>query len=94
MIIGVDLGTTNSAAAIWRDGKAVLVPNSVGDLLTPSAVAVGEDGALLTGMAARERMVTEPLAAAILFKRTIGTQARYNCPQEFVRGSSDSCAEP
>ena len=34
MIIGIDLGTTNSAAAIWRDGQAVLIPNSVGDFLT------------------------------------------------------------
>ena len=36
MIIGIDLGTTNSAAAIWQDGKALLVPNSVGDLSTPA----------------------------------------------------------
>jgi molecular chaperone HscC len=31
VIIGIDLGTTNSAAAIWRDGQAVLVPNAIGD---------------------------------------------------------------
>ena len=35
MIVGIDLGTTNSAAALWRDGEAVLVPNALGDFLTP-----------------------------------------------------------
>lgn len=34
MIIGIDLGTTNSAAALWRDGQSVLIPNSLGDLLS------------------------------------------------------------
>ncbi|MFN3389648.1 MAG: Hsp70 family protein [Allosphingosinicella sp.] len=77
MIVGIDLGTTNSAAAIWRDGAPLLVPNSLGDLLTPSAVALSESGEILTGMAARERMVTEPLAARTLFKRTIGTAVRH-----------------
>jgi molecular chaperone HscC len=77
MIVGIDLGTTNSAAAIWRDGAPVLVPNSLRDLLTPSAVALAGDGTMLTGLAARERMVNEPLAAKTLFKRTIGTERRY-----------------
>ena len=77
MIVGIDLGTTNSAAAIWRDGAPLLVPNSLGDLLTPSAVALAGDGTILTGMSARERMVTEPLAAKTLFKRSIGTQQRH-----------------
>jgi molecular chaperone HscC len=77
MILGIDLGTTNSAAAVYRDGEAVLVPNSLGDFLTPSAVALAQDGSILTGMAARERMVTEPLAARTLFKRTMGTQVRH-----------------
>ena len=77
MIAGIDLGTTNSAVAVWRDGEPVLVPNSLGDLLTPSAVALSEAGEMLTGMAARERMVTEPLAAQTLFKRTMGTAVRH-----------------
>jgi len=40
MIVGIDLGTTNSAAAIFENGESRLVPNALGDLLTPSAVAV------------------------------------------------------
>ena len=38
MIIGIDLGTTNSLAAIWRDGKAAIIPNALGEHLTPSCV--------------------------------------------------------
>jgi len=74
MIVGIDLGTTNSAVSVWRDGEAVLVPNSLGDLLTPSAVSLNEDGSLLVGMAARERQSTHPKQTATAFKRLIGTQ--------------------
>ncbi len=74
MIVGIDLGTTNSAVAIWRDGKAELIPNSLGDLLTPSAVGLSDDGAVLVGMAARERQSTHPHLTATAFKRLMGTQ--------------------
>lgn len=74
MIIGIDLGTTNSAAAIWRDGESVLVPNALGDLLTPSAVSMTEAGEILVGMAARERQPTHPKDTVTAFKRYIGTQ--------------------
>ena len=40
MLIGIDLGTTNSAVAVWREEQSQLVPNALGDLLTPSAVLV------------------------------------------------------
>ncbi len=78
MIVGIDLGTTNSAAAIWQDGEPVLVPNALGDLLTPSAVAISGDGSILTGLAARERMVTHPHLARTVFKRAMGTNARFS----------------
>ncbi len=74
MIVGIDLGTTNSAVAVWRDGRAELVPNALGDLLTPSAVGVADDGALLVGMAARDRQVTHPALTATAFKRYMGTR--------------------
>lgn len=44
MIVGIDLGTTNSAVAIWRDGAPQLVPNSLGKELTPSAVSLDASG--------------------------------------------------
>lgn len=74
MIIGIDLGTTNSAAAVWRDGQAVLVPNRLGHLLTPSAVSIGESGEIITGLAARERMASHPDVTATAFKRYMGTK--------------------
>ena len=73
MLVGIDLGTTNSAVAVWRDGAAELIPNAVGDLLTPSAVSVGDDGALLVGIAARERQATHPGQSAAIFKRRMGS---------------------
>ena len=45
-IIGIDLGTTNSLVSVWKDGKSVLIPNSLGGFLTPSVVSVDEDGSI------------------------------------------------
>ena len=72
-IIGIDLGTTNSSCAIWRDGKAELIPNRLGDFLTPSVISLDDDNTLFVGKTARERMVTYPDATASIFKRYMGT---------------------
>ena len=74
MMIGIDLGTTNSAVAIWRDGAAQLIPNSLGQVLTPSAVSVSESGEIIVGLAARGRQVTQPRATATAFKRYMGSE--------------------
>jgi molecular chaperone HscC len=73
MIIGIDLGTTNSLVAVWRDGAVKLIPNALGAVLTPSAVSIGEDGAILVGEAARDRLSTRPDRTAASFKRAMGT---------------------
>jgi molecular chaperone HscC len=73
MYLGIDLGTTNSLAAIFRDGQTHLIPNAHGHVLTPSAVSVGDDGTLLVGLAARERLATHPQHTAVTFKRWMGT---------------------
>jgi len=73
VLVGIDLGTTNSAVAVFRDGAPMLIPNALGDLLTPSAVSIAEDGSLLVGMAARERQPSHPASTARAFKRLIGT---------------------
>jgi molecular chaperone HscC len=73
-IIGIDLGTTNSAVAVWRDGAAHLIPNSLGQVLTPSAVGLGDKGDLLVGLAARERQSTHPQLTATTFKRYMGSR--------------------
>ncbi|HUD30283.1 MAG TPA: molecular chaperone HscC [Novosphingobium sp.] len=74
MLIGIDLGTTNSAVAIWRDGEAQLVPNALGELLTPSAVSIARDGTAWVGTPALDRMALHPQDTATSFKRLIGTQ--------------------
>ncbi len=72
-MIGIDLGTTNTAIAVWRDGQPQLIPNSLGHWLTPSAVSIDDDGQILVGLAARERQVTHPHLTATAFKRYMGT---------------------
>ena len=74
VIVGIDLGTTNSAVAYWRDGAPQLIPNALGDFLTPSAVSMTDDGTILVGMAARDRQHSHPALTATTFKRLMGTQ--------------------
>src|SRR6516164_2578421 len=72
-IIGIDLGTTNSAAAYMSENGPKLIPNALGEVLTPSVVGVDEDGKILVGRAAKELQVTQPDRCASLFKRYMGT---------------------
>ena len=73
-IIGIDLGTTNSLSCVYRNGRAELIPNELGDCKTPSAVSLLEDGTVLVGAAAKERLVTHPEATAASFKIWMGTE--------------------
>lgn len=77
MIIGIDLGTTNSLVGVWQDGKAVLIPNALGEYLTPSVVSIDKNGAVLTGKIAKERLVSHPNQTAHTFKRFMGSQKVY-----------------
>lgn len=77
MIIGIDLGTTNSLACVYRDGKTELIPNGLGTYMTNSAVSVLEDGTILTGAAARERLISHPERTAASFKRFMGTEKEF-----------------
>ena len=76
MIIGIDLGTTNSLVAVWRDGKASIIPNALGQHLTPSCVGMDDDGTVLVGEAARARLQTHPHLTASLFKRYMGSERK------------------
>ena len=73
MIVGIDLGTTNSLIAVYGEKGVELVPNALGELLTPSAVSLDDAGAVLVGRAARDRLVTHPLRTAASFKRLMGS---------------------
>ena len=59
-ILGIDLGTTNSLACVWKDGKPELVKNSLGELLTPSVVCLDKEGNLAVGAVAKEQLITDP----------------------------------
>lgn len=76
-IIGIDLGTTNSLAAVWRNGKSELIPNAAGEFLTPSVVSIDDDGAILVGRAARDRLISHPEQTAARFKRYMGTKKTF-----------------
>lgn len=76
MIVGIDLGTTNSLVAVWRDGKAELIPNALGHVLTPSCVSLADDGSILVGLPARDRLLTNPDLSVAAFKRYMGTDKR------------------
>lgn len=73
MICGIDLGTTNSLIAIWKSGEPLIIPNALGSHLTPSAVGLDDNQAILVGQAAKERLSTHPQLTAVNFKRYMGT---------------------
>lgn len=73
MIIGIDLGTTNSLVSVWDGGTAKLVPNALGRMLTPSVVGLDDEGQLVVGDIARERLQTHPHLTTALFKRHMGS---------------------
>ena len=77
MMIGIDLGTTNSMIAYWDGECARVIPNALGEPYTPSVVSIDEDGSVLVGAAAKERLITHPHKTAAGFKRYMGTQKVY-----------------
>ena len=81
-IIGIDLGTSNSAAAVMEGGKPTIVPSAEGTTLGgkafPSYVAFTKDGQLLIGEPARRQAVTNPEGTITAFKRKMGTDFKYS----------------
>ncbi|GFZ96301.1 molecular chaperone HscC [Dyella caseinilytica] len=73
MIVGIDLGTTHSLIGYYSDTGPQLFRNPLGDYLTPSVVSVDDDGHMLIGEAARDRLISHPRASIAAFKRWMGT---------------------
>lgn len=73
MIVGIDLGTTNSAIGVMTEEGPRLIPNALGEFLTPSVVGIDSEGKMLVGRAAREYQVVNPDRCAVAFKRHMGT---------------------
>jgi len=71
-IIGIDLGTTNSAMAVMQSGKPEIIANSEGGRTTPSVVAINKNSERLVGQLARRQQVTNPKNTIYEVKRLIG----------------------
>jgi molecular chaperone DnaK len=71
-IIGIDLGTTNSAMAVMQGGKPEIIANSEGNRTTPSVVAINKNGERLVGQVANRQRVTNPTNTIFGVKRLIG----------------------
>src|SRR5690606_41041018 len=71
-IIGIDLGTTNSAVAVLEGGEPTIIVNAEGDRTTPSVVAFRKDGERIVGKAAKNQAVTNPENTITSIKRFIG----------------------
>lgn len=72
-IVGIDLGTTYSLISVLQGGVPVVLPNALGERLTPSAVSVEQDDTLLVGAPALARATTHPERTVTAFKRDMGT---------------------
>lgn len=77
MIVGIDLGTTNSLVAWFSPEGPKIIPNRLGKNLTPSVVSVDEEGHVYVGETARERMSLYPDSVVSAFKRSMGTERQY-----------------
>ncbi|MEE9395046.1 MAG: Hsp70 family protein [Planctomycetota bacterium] len=77
-ILGIDLGTTNSAVAVFREGEVAVMSNALGESLTPSVVARDpEDGRVIVGQTAKEISLSHPDCAASVFKRDMASEREY-----------------
>lgn len=77
MIVGIDLGTTNSLISYYSEDGPKIIPNRLGKKLTPSVVSVDEQGQIYVGETARERMMLYPETAAAVFKRDMGSEKKF-----------------
>ncbi len=99
-ILGIDLGTTNSAMAVMEGGEAKIIENSEGARTTPSVVAISKTGDRLVGLIARRQAVTNPKNTIYGIKRLMGhrfdeevvQKETTAVPFEIVRGEDGSAA--
>lgn len=97
-VIGIDLGTTNSAAAVIEGGKPKLIPTAEGGKLVPSIVAITKSGERLVGQLAKRQAVTNPENTISSVKRLIGRRAdeeevkkdKKLMPYQIIEGKNDS----
>ncbi|MFN8434302.1 MAG: molecular chaperone DnaK [Anaerolineales bacterium] len=74
-IIGIDLGTTNSVAAVMQGGEPIVIPSAEGERLVPSVVAMNKNNERLVGRVARNQAITNPTNTIFSVKRFMGRKA-------------------
>lgn len=77
MIVGIDLGTTNSLISYYENGEANIIPNRLGEHLTPSVVSMDEDRTIYVGKTAKERQIKYGCDTVDVFKRSMGTNKEF-----------------
>lgn len=77
MIVGIDLGTTNSLIAYYENGEAKIIPNRLGEHLTPSVVSMDEHQTIYIGKTAKERQIKYSDNTVDVFKRSMGTDKEF-----------------
>ncbi len=77
MIVGIDLGTTNSLVAYYTEDGPKIIPNRLGKSMTPSVVGIDEEGQIYVGESAIEQMLLHPDRGASLFKRSMGSNRKF-----------------
>ncbi len=74
-IIGIDLGTTNSVAAVMQGGEPIVIPSAEGERLVPSVVAMNKNNERLVGRVARNQAITNPTNTIFSVKRFMGRKS-------------------
>lgn len=85
MILGIDLGTSNSLAAVYKNGQAVLIEGRTGNCLIPSVVSMDKSGTFFAGDVAKERKIRYPDMTADMFKRSIGSEKTFHIGEKEMR---------
>jgi molecular chaperone HscC len=85
VMVGIDLGTTNSLVAVWKEGKSTLIPNGLAQYLTPSAINIDKQDKILVGQAALDRLLTQPQATTSIFKRAMGSEQKIQLGKQYFR---------
>ncbi|MGK0440751.1 MAG: molecular chaperone HscC [Pseudohongiellaceae bacterium] len=86
-MIGIDLGTTNSLAAYWKDGEPLLVANALKQVMTPSVVGIDGEGQVIVGEVAKQRLQTHPDLTTANFKRYMGADKQIKLGRKKFRPS-------
>ncbi|NSW91118.1 MAG: Hsp70 family protein [Firmicutes bacterium] len=75
-IVGIDLGTSTSEIALLKDGKPYIIPNHLGEYITPSVVGISDDGSIIVGKEARAQLLLKPQDTVIEVKRLMGSNEK------------------